>query len=128
MSDAIAADAAIQVELAASEEPRRLGRNIRSLAGGGVVTWTMTLVWTLVVPRVLGPAGLGLVVSAMSVSGVLGIVLGLGTRNYLVREMVVAPSSGPGLVGTAIVLRLVLAPVVGLAALGYAHFTHLGHE
>src|SRR5947207_3405148 len=67
----------------------RLAHNALALAGGQVVTWTMTLVWTIIVPRVLGPHGLGIVVSALSVGGILGIVLGLGMRNYLAREMVV---------------------------------------
>ena len=57
------------------------------IAGGQLLTWSMTLLWTLVVPRALGPAGMGSIVTAWSVTGILGIVLGLGTRNYLVREM-----------------------------------------
>ena len=31
--------------------PPRLGRNLAALAGGQIITWSMTLVWTLVVPR-----------------------------------------------------------------------------
>jgi O-antigen/teichoic acid export membrane protein len=104
----------------ARAEPRRLARNVGALAGGQAVTWTMTFVWTLIVPRILGPAGLGLVVSALSVSGVLGIVLGLGTRNYLMREIVVNPDAGPKLVGTAIVLRVLLAPLVAVGAIAFA--------
>src|SRR5436190_12929033 len=81
----------------AAEQPARLARNVTALVGGQLVTWTMTLLWTLVVPRLLGPAGLGMVVSAMSVSGVLAIVLGLGTRNYLVREIVIDRLAAPRL-------------------------------
>src|SRR4051812_10963679 len=50
-------------EVAAAEAGHRLGRNVTALAGGQLVTWTMTLLWTLVVPRALGPEGLGIVVS-----------------------------------------------------------------
>ena len=70
----------------ATEERSRIGRNLGALASGQVVTWTMTLLWTLIVPRALGPVGLGLVVSAQSVSGVLTVVLGVGARNYLVQR------------------------------------------
>ena len=108
--------------------PPRVARNLSALAGGQVVTWTMTLIWTLIVPRALGPVGLGIVVSAQSVAGVLGIVLGLGTRQYLVREMVLRPGEGPRLVGTALVLRLMLAPLVGVAAVLWAYFAHYSHE
>lgn len=133
MADTATADAAIGAATVAevravAGEPRRLLRNITALAGGQMVTWTMTMMWTLVVPRVLGPAGLGLIVSAMSVSGVLGIALGLGTRNYLVREAVVDPEAGPRLVGTAIVLRMAFTPLVAVAAIVYARMAHIGHE
>jgi O-antigen/teichoic acid export membrane protein len=111
----------------ATEDPPRLARNLGALAGGQLVTWTMTLAWTLIVPKALGPVGLGILVSAQSVSGVLTIVLGLGTRNYLVRETVINPAEGPKLVGTAIVVRLMLAPVVGLAAVIWARVAHDGH-
>jgi O-antigen/teichoic acid export membrane protein len=106
----------------------RIARNVRALAGGQIVTWTMTLLWTLVVPRALGPAGLGLVVSAMSVTGVVAIVLGLGTRNYLVREIVVNPIEAGRLLGTALVLRLGLAPLVVGAVVVYSALTHTGGE
>jgi O-antigen/teichoic acid export membrane protein len=88
----------------------------------------MTLVWTLVVPRVLGPAGFGVVTAALSVSGVLAIVLGLGTRNYLVREIVLHPDRGPKLIGTAMMLRVILSPIVAVAAVVFAVLAHYGTE
>ena len=90
---------------APKEEGSRLGRNLTALLGGQAVTWSMTLLWTLIVPRALGPAGLGLLVTAMSVCGVVSLVLGLGTRTYIMREIVVDPASAPRLIGTGIVLR-----------------------
>ena len=111
-----------------SEAGQRVARNLGALFGGQAITWTMTLIWTLVVPRALGPVGFGILVSAQSVAGVLGIVLGMGTRNYLVRETVIDRSAGPKLVGTAIVLRLAVAPIVGLAAVVWAHLAHYGHD
>jgi O-antigen/teichoic acid export membrane protein len=110
----------------AIEESSRLGRNLTALAGGQIATWTMTLIWTLVVPRALGPHGMGLLVSAWAATGILGIVVGLGTRNYLVREMVVDPRRAPQLVGTALVLRALLSPLFVVALLVFAHFAHYG--
>ena len=111
-----------------ASNPPRVARNLGALAGGQLVTWTMTLMWTLIVPRALGPVGLGIVVSAQSVAGVLGIVLGLGTRQYLVRELVLQPDQGSKLIGTAVGLRLILAPLVGLGAVLWVHFAHYSHE
>jgi O-antigen/teichoic acid export membrane protein len=112
----------------ATEAGRRVARNLGVLVGGQVITWTVTLIWTVIVPRALGPVGLGILVAAQSVSGVLGIVLGMGTRNYLVREAVINPADGPKLVGTALVLRLAIAPIVGLAAVVWASVAGYGHE
>jgi O-antigen/teichoic acid export membrane protein len=81
----------------------------------------MTVLWTLVVPRALGPTGMGLIVSGWAVAGVLGIVLGLGTRTYLVRELIVNPASSGRLIGTAIALRLLMAPVFLAAVVLYTH-------
>jgi O-antigen/teichoic acid export membrane protein len=65
---------------------------------------------------------------ATSVTGVLGVILGLGTRNYLVREIVILPTDAPSLIGTAIVLRLLLLPVFAASVIAYAHFAHLGPD
>src|SRR5207249_11064297 len=91
---------------------RSVGRNVTVMAGGQLITWTMTLLWTLVVPRSLGPSGMGTIMAAWSITGILGIVLGLGTRNYLVREAVIAPEKASGLIGTALLLRIALSPVL----------------
>jgi O-antigen/teichoic acid export membrane protein len=62
------------------------------------------------------------------VTGVLGLLLGLGTRNYLVRELVVRQGEAPWLLGTAIVLRLALTPLLVGGALAYARFADLGRD
>ena len=111
-----------------SEAGQRVARNLGALVGGQAITWTFTLIWTLIVPRAIGPVGFGILVSAQSVSGVLGIALGIGARDYLVRETVVTPTGGPRLVGTVFVLRIALAPVVGLAAVVWARLAHYGHD
>jgi O-antigen/teichoic acid export membrane protein len=79
----------------------------------------MTLLWTFVVPRSLGPGGLGTIMAAWSITGIFGIVLGLGTRNYLVRESVVDPAAASRLIGTALVMRVLLSPVILVAAFAY---------
>ena len=109
-------------------EARGVGRNVTVMATGQLITWTMTLLWTLVVPRTLGPEGLGTIMAAWSITGILGIVLGLGTRNYLVRESVVDPEAAPRLVGTALVLRLVLSPIILAAAFAYGQIVGWDHE
>ena len=73
---------------------RRLGMNVSFLAGSQVITWTVSLLWTLIVPRALGPDGTGRVVTALAASGVLGVAIGLGTRTFLVRALPMRDESG----------------------------------
>lgn len=112
----------------ARPEPSRLTRNLVALLGGQVVTWTMTLTWTLIVPRVLGPIGFGIVTAALSASGLFAVFLGLGTRPYLVREMVLHRDEAGRLAGTGLVLRLALTPLVAVAAFTFAKLAHYRHD
>jgi O-antigen/teichoic acid export membrane protein len=118
-------------QLAATSLPaapsRRLARNVAVLAGSQLITWTMSLAWTLIVPRKLGPAGMGYLVTAWAATGIVGVLLGLGTRNFLVKEMATDPSRSPGLLGTASIVRAALSIPAVLIIVGYvrlAHFTN----
>jgi O-antigen/teichoic acid export membrane protein len=114
--------------LAAPEGSATRGRNVTVLAGAQLITWTMTLAWTLVVPRALGPSGLGTIMAAWAITGILGVILGLGTRNYLVRESVVRPDAAPRLIGTALVLRVVLSPLLIGGAFVYGELVGWDHD
>lgn len=107
---------------------RRLGANLGALAASQAVTWVMSLLWTLIVPRLVGPAGMGMLVTATSATAVISILLSFGAKDFLVRGIVAEPEGGPSLVGTALLLRLCLAPVyVGAVAI-YARFAHFGSQ
>jgi O-antigen/teichoic acid export membrane protein len=124
--------AEVAAATAPTEEPaqaltdRRHQRNLLSLSGGQLLTWSFVLVWTLVVPRRLGPSGWGMLVTASALGGILGVLMGYGTRNYLVREMVRTPRGTERLLGTALTLRLALflpglaLLVVSLRLLGFS--------
>jgi O-antigen/teichoic acid export membrane protein len=89
----------------------RLLRNVAVLGGSQVVTWTVSFAWTLVIPRTLGPAAMGLLVLNWSAIGVMTVLAGLGTKVLLVREIAADRSRAPHLLGTALYLRgLLLLP------------------
>ncbi len=104
----------------------RLGRNLGLLVGSQALTWILSIAWTAIVPRLLGPREMGVLVTAGSVAGIFGILLGEGTKTFLVREIVARPDGAPGLVGTAISLRLLMLPVFFGAAMAYSHFAEYG--
>ncbi len=96
----------------------RLLRNMVVLAGSQVVTWTMSFAWTLVIPRALGPASMGLLVLNWSAIGVITVLAGLGTKVLLVREIAADRSRAPQLLGAAFYLRaMLLLPALGVTLL-----------
>jgi len=103
---------------------RNVGFNLTVLGGGQVVTWATSLLWTLVVPRILGPYGMGLMVTAWAATGIMTVVFGLGIRNLIVKEIASDRSQAPSLIGAALLLRLGLI-VPGLVAMAF--YMRLGH-
>jgi O-antigen/teichoic acid export membrane protein len=67
---------------------------------------------------------MGLIVIALSASGVLIAIAGLGVRPMMVKEIAAEPGSAPSLLGTAIIVRMLFViPSVALTAL----YVWLGH-
>ena len=113
---------------AGAHEPGRLLRNIAALFGAQLVTWTMTLLWTLVVPRLIGPAQMGVVQTAISITGMFGVLTGLASSGYLVREMVMSPNDSEQLLATSLVIKLLLAPLIIGGGVAFVLLAHYGHE
>jgi lipopolysaccharide exporter len=109
----------------------RLFENIVALGLSQLVTWSVTLAWTLIVPRVLGPSGMGLLVLSWSASSLLVGVLGLGARTMLVREIAADPRRAPVLLGTAMIVRsMTILPCLVAVAIyvRVAHFNQAAVE
>jgi O-antigen/teichoic acid export membrane protein len=99
---------------------------VAALGAGQAFTWAMTLAWTLVVPRLLGATGMGIVVTGMSVVTMLQIAMGGGTAIYVTREIVVSPERASRIVASASLARLMLLPVFGVAIVLWAQFAGYG--
>src|SRR5262249_35119762 len=114
--------------LAAERGGRRLGlaATLSALAASQAITWSLPLLWTLVVPRMIGPTGMGLIATATSATAILGLGLALPTRDFLVREMAARPDTGPGLIGAAMLFRAGMTPLFFAGVAIYARFAHHG--
>jgi O-antigen/teichoic acid export membrane protein len=110
------------------EEPGRLGKNLAALGVGQLFTWTMTLAWTLVVPRLLGPGDMGLITTGLAVAGILQIVLGAGTGVYVARELVVAPDRSGRVLVSAMAVRLLLTPLFMAAIVLWAQLANYSSD
>ncbi len=95
-----------------------LARSISWLTVGQIATWALTLVWTVYVPRRLGSSQIGIFTLSAAVAGVLMVIIGLGMRPLLVREIASHPDRAPRLIGAAMVLRALFAvPALVIAVL-----------
>jgi O-antigen/teichoic acid export membrane protein len=113
-------------ETLVGEGSRTIRRNVVALGAGQMFTWAMTLAWTLVVPRLLGAGGMGIIITGMSVVTLLQIAMGGGTALYVTREIVVAPDRAARIVASASIARLMLVPVFGIAIVVVAQLAHYG--
>jgi len=103
-------------------------RNIAYLLGGQLVTWALSLLWSVFVPRALGPTGLGELTIAYAATGVVSVLISLGIGTLMVKEIARDRTSAPWLVGTALIVRAgFVVPAVVAVAL-YMHFARFGTE
>jgi O-antigen/teichoic acid export membrane protein len=94
---------------------KTLVRNIALLFGSQAASWSFALVWTLVVPRLLGPAVMGQLVIAWAITGVVGTIVGLGVTTLVTKDVARRPENASALVGAALWTRIVvIAPAVML--------------
>lgn len=127
-TEALTEAANTRAEPAADTGGNRFAKNLSMLAGGQVTTWILAGMWTVVVPRGIGPQGMGLLVAAWAAAGIMSVMVGLGTRDLMVRRMAVNPSEAPAMVGTAITLRMLLSVPGLLLVFAYASFAGFGRE
>jgi O-antigen/teichoic acid export membrane protein len=108
--------------------PRRghsLGVNLSALLTSQAITWGVTAVWTVIVPRAIGPSQMGLLTIGLSSAAIFAIVLGIPTREYVTREMVADRDREALLLGSALALRCFCTPVFLLLIALYAYAADL---
>jgi O-antigen/teichoic acid export membrane protein len=71
---------------------------------------------------------MGQVTAAYAVAAILIVVVGMGTKIFLVREIVARPEEAGPLIGAALALRLCAAPLIALFVFAYGQLAHFGTE
>ena len=119
-------EAVAQADVRESVDSRhRFVRGLGVLAGSQLVTWGLTLAWTVVVPRVLGPKGIGELTTATSATSILLTIVELGLTVLLVRKIAQDRSRAGELIATALLIQAVLyVPAVAIMGvfIGFQHF------
>jgi O-antigen/teichoic acid export membrane protein len=118
---------AVEAAPSASAEPQRQSRvlrNVAFLASSQIVTWSLTMVWIVIVPRAVGADGMGRLVIGQSVPAILGVIAALGMTTLLVKETAREPNQAPGLIADLLLVRLALLVPGFIAIAIYIHLTH----
>jgi len=106
----------------------RFVQGLGVLAGSQVVTWSLTLAWTVVVPRILGPKGIGELTTATSATSILLTIVELGLTVLLVRKIAQERSRAGELISTALLIQAVLyIPAVAVMG-GFIALQHFDAE
>lgn len=102
-----------------------MAANVASLTTSQLITWSLTLAWTLIVPRALGPGQMGILMIALSVTSVAAVVFGAPPREFLVREMVTGRSLAGNLLSTTLLVRVAVFPLILMSAYVYGRVAGL---
>lgn len=113
-----------------SERPPSRGRtvvgNALLLVVGQPVTWSLTLLFLLIVPRAVGPAAWGEITLATAIGAAAAIAIDLGLNNLLLKEVGRDRQGAADRVAAALAFRAILglgAFLVVLAVTEAAHFS-----
>lgn len=89
-----------------SSTRRTVIKNTSAMLLSQVVTWTLTLVFSIVLRRYLGPEGSGHIVIAQSIWLIAGVFIGFGMDMLLTKEIAREHGRAAELLGTSYLLRV----------------------
>ena len=104
----------------------RVARNVATTLATQLLSWGMTFVVTLYLPRYIGDVGLGFLTLAASFASVFSLLVGLGTSTVLIKDI----ARNHGRAGELALASLVLRVPLGVAAvaLGWGASWALGYD
>src|SRR4051794_18282371 len=84
----------------------RVVKNASILMVAQLMTWILSLLLTIFLPRYLGAAATGIFVLAGSIWSIMGLLISFGTDTLLTKEIARQPAKTPELLGMALLLRM----------------------
>lgn len=93
---------------AAASTGSTIVRNASSMFASQIITWLLTLLLTVFLPRYLGPSAMGEFATALSLWMVLGYLVNLGMDVYIAKEVARNHTRLPVLLGTSYAIRTLM--------------------
>lgn len=98
---------------------RTIAKNVGALITSQLLTWSLTLLLTIVLPRNLGPAQIGQFYLAISLWAIATVLCKFGTDVAITRAIARAPERAPRLVGATLAARALTFTGGALVVAGY---------
>lgn len=93
-----------------------IAKNMAALLGSQLATWAVSLVMIVIVPRQLGDGQFGRLSFAFAFVGFFGLLAGLGTSQFITKEVARDRSRTGYYVFNALVMNMVLSVMLSVAA------------
>lgn len=87
---------------------RTIAKNASFLMASQVITWSLTFLLTIFLPRYLGPAGIGQIQLAASLWAIVAVIATLGTDKLVMKEIARSPGRVNEMINSTLVLRTLL--------------------
>src|SRR5689334_20357592 len=90
---------------------RRIALNVFYLGTSQGVAWILNSLYIIVIPRYLGPSGIGVLTLLAAVGAIVNSIAGMGINTYLLREVSRNPERSKVLIGTNVIISTVLCVI-----------------
>jgi O-antigen/teichoic acid export membrane protein len=101
-----------------------IAKNIGVLMSSQLLTWGLTLLLTLFLPRYLGPTAVGQFYLVAAIWGIATAVAVFGMDTHLTKEVARNPDAAAGLLGSSLFLRYCLFLVTCVVVAAYAYLSN----
>lgn len=106
----------------------KIAKNIKALFIGQVITWLITLVWAIYLPRYLGDVDLGRYAIAMAIWAIMAAIVNTGTATHMTKEVARSPARAAELLGTVLIQRYCFIILGCVVVAGYTYLMQYSRE
>jgi O-antigen/teichoic acid export membrane protein len=106
----------------------RIVKNIRVMLVGQLITWAISFVWIIYLPRYIGATDMGRLAIAMAIWSIMSSIINTGTATHLTREIARSPEKAAELLGTALIQRYIIFLICCVPVAIYVYFMQYSRE
>jgi O-antigen/teichoic acid export membrane protein len=95
---------------------------------GQLITWAISLVWVMYLPRYIGATDMGRYAIALAIWSVMSSIINTGTGTYLTKEIARSPDKAAELLGTTLIQRYIIFFICCAPVAAYVYFMQHSKE